>query len=269
MASKSILKKNKDDGASAEKKSASSVKFNGEPARQVKPRKRAADFLSDDEESEPEVDAKATKAQTEKKAANKKSKKEDGTAAPAAKTKTTNAKPLPKSKKPEAIADNNDDSAASESGEDEEEDDRTVALIKGFESSGDEDESGDEGYDPSKPVPKIPDSKKAKRKILKKQKDEKSGSGEEPGTVYVGYFPPDGLRLPCILCPLVLTFDALDVSLTVSTNMKCEHTFHNSVRLLVCVSRGTALPVVPNITLSWNSSRSPLPRSLPPLWITI
>ncbi|KAK1139584.1 nucleolar protein [Aspergillus melleus] len=191
-ASKSILKKSKGDGASAEKKSASNVKFNGEPARQIKPRKRAADFLSDDEDSEPEVDAKPAKAQAEKGASNKKTKKEDGTAAPAAKSKAANAKAAPKSKKPEVVADesDDDDSVASESGEgEEEEDDRTVALIKGFESSGDEDESGDEGYDPSKPVPKIPDSKKAKRKILKKQKDEKSGNGEEPGVVYVGRIP--------------------------------------------------------------------------------
>ena len=128
------------------------MKVNGEPTRQVKPRKRAADFLSDNEDSESE-DAPKTKIETEKKLSNKKTKKADGTAASAS--------------------------------EDEEEDDRTAALIRGFESSGDEDESGDEGFNPDQPVPKIPDSKKAKRKILKKQKENKQ-EAEEPGTVYVG-----------------------------------------------------------------------------------
>lgn len=63
-------------------------------------------------------------------------------------------------------------------------DDQTAALIKGFESSGDEDASEDEGFEAGKPVPRIPDSKKAKRKIQKKLKD--STQPEEPGTVYVG-----------------------------------------------------------------------------------
>jgi nucleolar protein 15 len=68
----------------------------------------------------------------------------------------------------------------------DEEDDQTTALIRGFESSGDEDESADEVIDPDAPVPKIPDSKKAKRKILKLQKQNKSDSSEQPGAVYVG-----------------------------------------------------------------------------------
>lgn len=69
--------------------------------------------------------------------------------------------------------------------DDEAEDDQTAALIKGFESSGDEDESGDEGFESGKPVPKIPDSKKVKQKLLKKQK-KNAGTNEEPGTVYIG-----------------------------------------------------------------------------------
>jgi nucleolar protein 15 len=51
--------------------------------------------------------------------------------------------------------------------EGEGEDDQTIALIKGFESSGDEDISGDEGFEAEKPVPTIPDSKKTKRKLQK------------------------------------------------------------------------------------------------------
>lgn len=187
---KPILKKNKGSGA---EKPAAKLKVNGEPTRQVKPRKRAADFLSDNDDSESE-DVPETKADPEKKLSNKKTKKADGTAAPALKEKTTKAKASTKAKKPEPVAEKSDDeemedeesavSGASAS-EDEEEDDRTAALIKGFESSGDEDESGDEGFNPDQPVPKIPDSKKAKRKILKKQKENKQ-EAEEPGTVYVG-----------------------------------------------------------------------------------
>ncbi|KAF7115219.1 hypothetical protein CNMCM5793_001646 [Aspergillus hiratsukae] len=197
---KSILKKNKKDVHATEQKSASKLKLNGEPARQVKPRKRAADFLSDDE-NEPEVVASEPKASTEEKKqpSKKKSKKEDGTAAPATKAKTSAAAVKPNSKKPEPkpVVEESDDedneevpAVSEESSEDEEDDvldDQTAALIKGFESSGDEDESGDEGLDPDQPVPKIPDSKKAKRKILKKQK--KHGEPEAPGTVYVGRIP--------------------------------------------------------------------------------
>ncbi|RHZ73450.1 hypothetical protein CDV55_106790 [Aspergillus turcosus] len=197
---KSILKKNKKDVPATEQKSASKLKLNGEPARQVKPRKRAADFLSDDE-NEPEVAVSEPKAITEEKKqpSKKKSKKEDGTAAPATKAKTSAAAAKPKAKKPEPepVVEESDDEddekvpvISEDSSEDEEDDvldDQTAALIKGFESSGDEDESGDEGFDPDQPVPKIPDSKKAKRKILKKQK--KHGEPEAPGTVYVGRIP--------------------------------------------------------------------------------
>ncbi|KAB8257436.1 hypothetical protein BDV32DRAFT_81944 [Aspergillus pseudonomiae] len=190
---KPILKKNKGNAA---EKPAAKLKVNGEPTRQVKPRKRAADFLSDNDDSESE-DAPEAKVETEKKLSNKKTKKADGTAAPAPKEKTTKAKASTKAKKPEPVAEESDDeemedeeSAASgaSASEDEEEDDRTAALIKGFESSGDEDESGDEGFNSDQPVPKIPDSKKAKRKILKKQRENKQ-EAEEPGTVYVGRIP--------------------------------------------------------------------------------
>ncbi|GIK03733.1 hypothetical protein Aspvir_007807 [Aspergillus viridinutans] len=194
---KSILKKNKKDAPAAEQKSASKLKLNGEAARQVKPRKRAADFLSD--ESEPEVVASEPKAESEEKKqpSKKKSKKEDGTPAPATKAKTSAAAVKPKAKKPEPVVEESDDEdneqvpvVSEDSSEDEEDDvldDQTAALIKGFESSGDEDESGDEGFDPDQPVPKIPDSKKAKRKILKKQK--KHDEPKAPGTVYVGRIP--------------------------------------------------------------------------------
>ncbi|KAF7595437.1 hypothetical protein BBP40_006059 [Aspergillus hancockii] len=194
---KPVAKETKEDGA---EKAAAKLKINGEPARQVKPRKRAADFLSDNEDNEAE-DATKTKVKSDKKLSNKKTKKADGTAAPAPKEKTTKpkndtkAKGNTKAKKPEIVAEESDDeemedqeSASSDASASEDEDDRTAALIKGFESSGDEDESGDDGFNPDGPVPKIPDSKKAKRKILKKQKENKQ-EAEEPGTVYVGRIP--------------------------------------------------------------------------------
>lgn len=172
--------------ASKEAKGDSALKLNGESTRQTKPRKRAADFLSDEENDEP-----AAPAQTEplKKIGSKKAKKEESVSKPAAK------KAASKAKQTEVVVDESEEDADAvfsapddnEGGigiEDEEEDDQTAALIKGFESSGDEDESADEGFKPDQPVPRIPDSKKAKRKILKKQK--KSDEPEEPGTVYVG-----------------------------------------------------------------------------------
>ena len=187
-APKSILKK-KENGAakSKETKSESSAKADGAPARQAKPRKRAADFLSDEESEKP---APATT----KKPVTKKTKKDEITSAPVAK-KSASAKvgkPTPKAKKVEEVPEESDDEEfdihASESEESEEEvddveDDQTAALIKGFESSGDEDESGDEGYDSKQPIPKIPDTKKAEKKVKKLQE---GNSKDEPGTVYVG-----------------------------------------------------------------------------------
>ncbi|KAJ5665665.1 uncharacterized protein N7477_008113 [Penicillium maclennaniae] len=179
-APKSILKK-KENSTAKDSKTKAASKTNGESARQVKPRKRASDFLSDEENDEPVAPAP-------KKASNKKSKKEETAPSPAAK------KAAPKAKKVEAPVESEEEdeedilSMPSESEEeiDDAEDDQTAALIKGFESSGDEDESGDEGYNPDKPVPKIPDTKKAQKKIAKQQKGD---APEEPGTVYVGRIP--------------------------------------------------------------------------------
>lgn len=65
-------------------------------------------------------------------------------------------------------------------------DDQTAALIKGFESSDDEDDNEGESHNPNKPIPKIPDiSKNQQKKIMRSQK--KTGTPDEPGTVYVGY----------------------------------------------------------------------------------
>ncbi|OQD72451.1 hypothetical protein PENDEC_c021G06323 [Penicillium decumbens] len=180
-APKPILKK-KENGAAKDTKAKAAPKANGESARQVKHRKRASDFLSDEEDDEPAATAP-------KKATSKKSRKEETAPAPAAKKAS-------KSKKVEVPAESDEEdedeeevlSMPSDSEEeiDDAEDDQTAALIKGFESSGDEDESGDEGYNPDKPVPKIPDTKKAQKKIAKQQKGD---APEEPGTVYIGRIP--------------------------------------------------------------------------------
>ncbi|PYI30445.1 hypothetical protein BP00DRAFT_426467 [Aspergillus indologenus CBS 114.80] len=185
---KPALKKAKKTEAPAKAESSSKVKVNGEPARQVKPRKRAADFLSDNDESEPEAKTTEVKASKEK-PSTKKSKKSDGTAAAATKGKTAKAN-KPKKVEPvvEEDSEDEDESAASDASQSEdEEDDRTTALIRGFESSGDEADSDDEGFDPSKPLPKIPDLKKAQRKLKKSQVN--SGQPEGPGTIYVGRIP--------------------------------------------------------------------------------
>ncbi|KAL4798744.1 hypothetical protein BDV19DRAFT_356083 [Aspergillus venezuelensis] len=181
---KSILKKKQANGSAKEEKPKKQAQTNGDTPRSVKPRKRAADYMSDGD-SDADVPAKTAK-ETKSKPSAKKSKSEDGTAK-AAKTDK-------KAKKLEIVQSDSEDSE-SEAGvalnaeDSEEDDDQTTALIRGFESSGDEDESGDEAIDPDAPVPKIPDSKKAKRKILKLQKQNKTDSSEKPGVVYVGRIP--------------------------------------------------------------------------------
>ncbi|KAJ5542040.1 Nucleotide-binding alpha-beta plait [Penicillium sp. DV-2018c] len=195
-APKSILKKK---SASATKskteKTATPAKTNGEPTPQVKPRQRAADFLTDEETEEPAAPVKAGK-NAEKKPAAKKSKKEETEAAPTPK-KAAAKKSAPKAKKPEPVVESEDEDSEQEVPADEEseaeaesesDDDQTEALIKGFESSGDEDESDGEGYKEGEPIPKAPNTKKAERKLAKQLK-KNDGTPEEPGTVYIGRIP--------------------------------------------------------------------------------
>ncbi|KAL2863090.1 uncharacterized protein BJX67DRAFT_364761 [Aspergillus lucknowensis] len=189
---KSILKKSKSNAAPEGIKASPKTKANGDAPRPIRPRKRAADFLSDDDESEAEVEVPDKKVTAEKdtkrKPSTKKSKKEDGTAAPVTEKSAKSSK---KAKVLEIVPSDSEDEGVPLNAEEseEEEDYQTAALIRGFESSGDEDESADEAVDPDAPVPKIPDSKKAKRKILKLQKQHKAEATEEPGTVYVGRIP--------------------------------------------------------------------------------
>lgn len=226
-APKPILKK-KQNGTAKPKdaKATTAPKTNGEPARQAKPRKRAADFLSDEEDDDDIAPAPAASRKT----GNKKTKK-DSESVSAGKKGASKAKKL---EVPEESDEEDAEDAQSlpSEGEDEREDDQTAALIKGFESSGDEDDSGDEGYTPGKPVPKIPDSKKAQKKIMKNQKE--GNAPEEPGTVYIGY-----LSIISISFTDCLTRYFPDVFLTVSTSTKCVPTSLSSAKSPVSVSRAT------------------------------
>ncbi|OJD11777.1 hypothetical protein AJ78_07522 [Emergomyces pasteurianus Ep9510] len=209
---KPILKKPKSDAPKSVP-----VSVTSEPARQIRPRKRAADFLSDDEEEKGDLEkskkklpvtlspaaAKSTSAEADK-PSKKKSKKGAEvlkSSAPPAKDAATKAdsgkeasNSSKSSKKPKDTRPpfqempNKIEEDANDGSEGEEGDDQTAALIQGFESSGDEDISADEGFEPGTEVPAIPDAKQMKRKLRKIKK--KSGTEtEEPGTVYVGRVP--------------------------------------------------------------------------------
>jgi nucleolar protein 15 len=165
--------------------------------RLVKPRKKAVDFLSDDEEHtsnfSPAGDGNDRKVSSKR--ISRKSK--------TAELITTQSKSIQPANSSENIdhpkadhinEDKNENEDEHEEGPEEEpeeepedggDDDQTAELLKGFESSGDEDISGDEGFDPDAPVPRVPDSKKTKRKIANRRK--KIDEPEQPGTIYVGY----------------------------------------------------------------------------------
>jgi nucleolar protein 15 len=163
----------------------------------VKARKRASDFLSDDEGEK--TTGKQPPASTDLPAsaedsvtpAKKKSKKSTVDSGPRKKAKLdaeadlqdkkakTISKPSLKEAAKPAPASDDEESAA-------EEDDHTAAFIKGFESSDDEDPSGDEGFEPGQEVPSIPDSKQVKRKLQKaKKRAAEKVEPEEPGVVYI------------------------------------------------------------------------------------
>ena len=66
-------------------------------------------------------------------------------------------------------------------------DDQTEALLKGFESDDDdEDMENDSGLKEGQPIPKIPLSKKDKKKL---KRDAEIEASEKPGVLYVGRIP--------------------------------------------------------------------------------
>ncbi|KAH8821190.1 hypothetical protein F5884DRAFT_766904 [Xylogone sp. PMI_703] len=78
-----------------------------------------------------------------------------------------------------------DNDSEGEGSEFSEEDDQTQALLKGFESEGDEEDAdNEEGLKPGQEVPKIPVlSKKQMKQLAAAEEDEK------PGVVYIGRIP--------------------------------------------------------------------------------
>jgi nucleolar protein 15 len=67
-------------------------------------------------------------------------------------------------------------------------DDQTEALLKGFESDGDdEDTSKEGGLKPGQKIPKVPDMNNKSRKQLKRMKE--SETPDKPGVVYIGRIP--------------------------------------------------------------------------------
>ncbi|EED23714.1 ribosomal biogenesis protein Gar2 [Talaromyces stipitatus ATCC 10500] len=177
---KSILKKKNTEEKTNGVSKSTVPETTDEPSRKIKPRKRASDFLSDDEDDEDKSEEEETKSKNKKKqAVQKVEKKETKKAAP---SKTKKVEPVAEEESSETSEGSNDDQS-----ENDEIDDQTAELIKGFESSGDEDASEDEGFEAGKPVPRIPDSKKAKRKIQKKLKE--NDQPDEPGAVYIGRIP--------------------------------------------------------------------------------
>lgn len=72
--------------------------------------------------------------------------------------------------------------------DDSEIDDQTEALLKGFESDGDDEDAGKEGgLDEGQEVPKVPDMSNRSKKIIQRAMDFKKDN--KPGVVYVGRIP--------------------------------------------------------------------------------
>ncbi|KAF4628783.1 hypothetical protein G7Y89_g9374 [Cudoniella acicularis] len=139
-------------------------------AKSPKPTKKAAN--ADKPEPTTNGDSKASKSS--KKTA-KVSKKSD---------------PEPDTEESEPAAPIVDDAEKANGEEDEsdfEVDDQTEALLKGFESEGDdEDESNEQGLASGQEVPKVELSKKDKKKL---QKAIESAASDKPGVIYVGRIP--------------------------------------------------------------------------------
>ena len=96
----------------------------------------------------------------------------------------TKSKKEPKTKKPKEEA---ADPIENDEDETSDVDDQTEALLKGFESDGDEEDNEKEGgLKEGQPVPKIPLSKKDKKKL---KRDAEIEASEKPGVLYVGRIP--------------------------------------------------------------------------------
>ena len=74
--------------------------------------------------------------------------------------------------------------SSSEQGSDIKEDDQTAAFLAGFESDTEEPPSGDDGYNPSKPIPSL--DKKVDEQIQKLSLS-KDTNKKAPGIIYIGF----------------------------------------------------------------------------------
>ncbi|KAK7512099.1 hypothetical protein IWZ03DRAFT_385528 [Phyllosticta citriasiana] len=131
-------------------------------------RKRASDFFEAEEPA-----AEKAKAKSEK--ASKKSSKK----------RKSEPEPEPEPEAEDSAAAEEQEQESAQESENEKEDDQTAALLKGFESSDDEEDGEDEGFDADK-VPTIPNEKKLRKKLSKAKGEE---GKEGPGVVYVGRIP--------------------------------------------------------------------------------
>ncbi|TVY87607.1 putative RNA-binding protein [Lachnellula willkommii] len=146
--------------------------------------------------SKPKVEQPA-KANPAKKAitSDKTEKKANGDAKPSKatnKSTPSSKKPVsePKTKEPEPVQSDDADDVSEVEVEDEDEgeaseiDDQTEALLKGFESDGDDDAENQEGLPDGQEVPKLTKSQKKKLK-----KGTQEGTSDKPGVVYIGRVP--------------------------------------------------------------------------------
>ncbi|KAK2625073.1 hypothetical protein QTJ16_005442 [Diplocarpon rosae] len=80
-----------------------------------------------------------------------------------------------------------DEDEEMEEDSDEEVDDQTLALLKGFESDGDEENEANEGTAEGQPLPERKKLSKKEEKKLKKAAE--AGASDKPGVVYIGRIP--------------------------------------------------------------------------------
>lgn len=145
--------------------------------------------------SKPKVEQPAKANPAKKAIASEKTEKKvngDAKSSKATKKTTSSSKKIvsePKTKEPEPVQSDDADDASEVEVEDEDEgdasevDDQTEALLKGFESDGDDAENN-EGLPEGQEVPKLTKSQKKKLK-----KGTQEGTSDKPGVVYIGRVP--------------------------------------------------------------------------------
>ncbi|KUJ12025.1 RNA-binding domain-containing protein [Mollisia scopiformis] len=194
-AEKTKIKKVKNASASTEAVKAPAKKRKAtEDAAPVKVKKTKTPKPID-EPVEPEAANEESEAPTIKKlngakvsAKSKKAVKDVATAAKSKSTakapKTVKVESAKPNRKPDTVVESDDDNEE----EDSDIDDQTEALLKGFESDGDEDDAlNEEGLLEGESVPERKQLSKSEEKKLEKIAE--SGASDKPGVIYVGRIP--------------------------------------------------------------------------------